>query len=106
VVGGWARVFRKDWNHPAYCSVAVSEAANKKSDGNYNQMWHTKTATMIEKVAKVRALREAFVESVGGMYEQEETGVTLPQDNVIDMPLAPEQEPEQQASEPGGLDEV
>ena len=34
---------------------------------------------MIEKVAKVRALREAFVEDLGGMYEAEEMNVDLPE---------------------------
>lgn len=33
---------------------------------------------MIEKVAKVRALREAFVEDLAGMYEAEEMNVDLP----------------------------
>ena len=33
---------------------------------------------MVEKVAKVRALRETFVEELGGMYEAEEIGVDLP----------------------------
>ena len=34
---------------------------------------------MIEKVAKVRALREAFVEDLAGMYEVEEMNVDLPE---------------------------
>lgn len=34
---------------------------------------------MIEKVAKVRALREAFVEDLGGMYEADEMNVDLPE---------------------------
>lgn len=85
VVGGWARVYRKDWSHPIYCSVSLSEAAQKKRDGNYNTFWHNKPATMIEKVAKVRALRETFVESLGGMYEAEEMGVEIPTDNVADL---------------------
>ena len=37
---------------------------------------------MIEKVAKVRALREAFVEDLGGMYEAEEMNVELPKEEV------------------------
>jgi len=78
VVGGWARGYRKDWQYPTYISVAVEEAAQRKQDGNRNHMWHTKTATMIEKVAKVRVLREMFVDTLGGMYEAEEMGVDLP----------------------------
>ena len=32
---------------------------------------------MVEEVAKVRALRETFIEELGGMYEAEEIGVDL-----------------------------
>lgn len=78
LVGGWAKVFRKDWQHPTYCSVAFDEVAQKKSDGSLNANWSGKGATMVEKVAKVRALRETFVEELGGMYEAEEMGVDLP----------------------------
>ena len=69
LVGGWARVYRKDWSHPTYTSVSFSEVAQKKSDGSLNSNWNTKGATMVEKVAKVRALRETFVEDLGGMYD-------------------------------------
>ncbi len=72
VVGGWAEVYRKDWEHPTYCSVSFEEVAQRKSDGSLNSNWSTKKATMIEKVAKVRALRETFVEDLAGMYEAEE----------------------------------
>lgn len=78
LVGGWAKVFRKDWQHPTYCSVSFDEVAQKKSDGSLNANWSGKGATMVEKVAKVRALRETFVEELGGMYEAEEMGVDLP----------------------------
>ena len=78
LVGGWAKVYRKDWQHPTYCSVAFDEVAQKKSDGSLNANWSGKGATMVEKVAKVRALRETFVEELGGMYEAEEMGVDLP----------------------------
>lgn len=78
LVGGWAKVYRKDWQHPTYCSVGFDEVAQKKSDGSLNANWSGKGATMVEKVAKVRALRETFVEELGGMYEAEEMGVDLP----------------------------
>ena len=78
LVGGWARVYRKNWTHPTYCSVSFDEVAQTKSDGSLNSNWTGKGATMVEKVAKVRALRETFVEELGGMYEAEEIGVDLP----------------------------
>ena len=37
---------------------------------------------MVEKVAKVRSLRETFVEDLGGMYEAEEVEQELPVDTI------------------------
>lgn len=77
LVGGWAEVFRKDWENSVYCSVSLDESMQRKSNGQPNSNWEKQPATMIEKVAKVRALREAFVEDLGGMYEAEEMNVDL-----------------------------
>ncbi len=77
LVGGWARVFRKDWSHPTYTSVTFNEVAQRKSDGQLNSNWNGKSSTMVEKVAKVRALRETFVEDLAGMYEVEEFSTDL-----------------------------
>ncbi len=79
LVGGWAEVFRKDWTNSIYCSVTLDECIQKKYDGTPNSNWAKQPATMIEKVAKVRALREAFVEDLAGMYEAEEMNVDLPE---------------------------
>lgn len=78
LVGGWAEVFRKDWENSIYCSVSLEESIQRKSNGQPNSNWEKQPATMIEKVAKVRALREAFVEDLSGMYEAEEMNVNLP----------------------------
>ena len=72
LAGGWCKVYRKDWAYPEYMSVALSEVAQKTKEGKMNQSWMYKTATMLEKVAKVRALREAFVEEFAGMYVEDE----------------------------------
>nr|DAO16259.1 MAG TPA: RecT protein [Caudoviricetes sp.] len=93
LVGGWAKVFRKDWQHPTYCSVAFDEVAQKKSDGSLNANWSGKGATMVEKVAKVRALRETFVEELGGMYEAEEMGVDLPNETAPQKQIIQQDEP-------------
>jgi len=82
LVGGWAEVFRKDWNNSIYCSVSLAEVIQKKGNGEPNSNWSKQPATMIEKVAKVRALREAFVEDLGGMYEAEEMNVELPEKEI------------------------
>lgn len=73
VVGGWARVWRKDRSHPVTVEVSFDEYAGRTKDGSLNSQWRTKPATMIRKVALVQALREAFPGDIGGMYTEEET---------------------------------
>jgi len=72
LVGGWAKVYRKDWEYPVYVTVSFDEVAQHKTNGDLNSNWATKGATMVEKVALVRALREAFVEDLGGMIDADE----------------------------------
>ena len=79
LVGGWAKVYRKNWKYPTFCSVAFDEVANKKKDGQLNSNWAGKGATMVEKVAKVRALRETFIEDLSGMYDADEMNVPAPE---------------------------
>lgn len=99
LVGGWAEVYRKDWANSIYSSVSLEESIQKKGDGKPNSNWTKQPATMIEKVAKVRALREAFVEDLSGMYEAEEMNVELPElreeDKIIHQDDIPEAEIEE-----------
>lgn len=81
LVGGWAKVYRKNWTHPTYCSVGLEEVASRKKDGSLNSMWASKPATMVEKVAKVRVLRETFIENLGGLYDADE----VEQNNAVDV---------------------
>lgn len=109
LVGGWATVYRKNWSHPTYCSVTFDEVAQKTKDGKLNSNWATKGATMVEKVAKVRALRETFIEDLGGMYEAEEMGVELPKDEkerVIIQQDEPTEIEEASVSEVVTMDEI
>lgn len=78
LVGGWAKVYRKDWEYPTYISVSFDEVAQKKNDGKLNANWGTKGATMVEKVALMRGLRETFVEDLGGMVDENEVWDTAP----------------------------
>ena len=94
LVGGWARVFRKDWSHPTYSSVSFNEVAQKTGQGQLNSNWNSKGATMVEKVAKVRALRETFVENLAGMYEAEEMQQDIPQQDVIEVQAEVEEQVE------------
>ena len=66
LVGGWCKVYRKDREYPEYASVSLGEAMKT------TPTWKSMPATMVEKVAKVRALREAFPEDFSGMYIAEE----------------------------------
>ena len=79
LVGGWAEVFRKDWDNSIEASASLEESIQTKKDGTVNSNWTKQPAVMIEKVAKVRALREAFVEDLGGMYDADEMNIELPE---------------------------
>lgn len=90
IVGGWAKVFVDGYAQPVESAVAFAEYAARKNDGSLNKQWASKPATMIRKVAKVQALREAFPENLGGMYEAEERGV--PVEDLPDAPVTPPQQ--------------
>ncbi len=75
LIGGWARVHRKDRSIPFYNEVSLSEYKQYKKDGTVQKMWREKEATMIRKVPLVQSLREAFPGDLGGLYDQSEMGV-------------------------------
>lgn len=66
LVGGWAKVYLNGYEVPFYSSVSMAEYSTGKSN------WTTKPCTMIRKVAVAQALREAFPEEMGGLYDQTE----------------------------------
>lgn len=85
LVGGWAKVLRKNLVEPIFAEVALSEYDQKQA------LWNSKKGTMIRKVALAHALREAFPEDLQGLYAQEEMPVgeakQLPDAPIIiDMP--------------------
>ena len=69
LLGGWAKVYRKDRRVPTVSKVNLSEYDKG------NSIWNEKKATMISKIAKVQALREAFPSQLGAMYAKEETAL-------------------------------
>ncbi len=71
IVGGWAKVYRSDRKFPITAKVQLAEYDKKQS------IWNDKPSTMISKVAKVQALREAFPTQLGAMYTAEEQGVVF-----------------------------
>lgn len=69
LLGAWACVYRKDRTHPVTSKVNLAEYDKG------NSIWREKKSTMIAKIAKVQALREAFPAQLGAMYTQEEQQV-------------------------------
>ena len=69
LLGGWAKVYRKDRTRVSYEEVKLSEYDTGKS------LWSGKKATMIRKVALVHALREAFPSTFGALYDESEVRV-------------------------------
>lgn len=74
LVGGWAKVYIKGRDVPQYDTVTFSEYAGYKKDGTLNSNWSKRPGTMIEKVAIMHALRNAFPNNFQGLYIQEEMG--------------------------------
>ena len=61
LVGGWAKVYRKDRSRPTYVAVNKAEAIKLTRDGNPTQFWVAeKQPWMLRKTALKRALVEAF----------------------------------------------
>lgn len=71
LLGGWAKVYRKDRIRASYEEVKLSEYDTGKS------LWSGKKATMIRKVALVHALREAFPSTFGALYDESEVRVDV-----------------------------
>jgi len=71
LVGGWCKVYRKDWKVPVSHEVSMAEFDKKQSS------WKTMPATMIRKVAIVSGLRDAFPEDFQGMYDSVEMPVDV-----------------------------
>ena len=65
-VAAWAKVYRSDWTHPAYETVSRHEYDTGKNN------WSKMPETMLKKVAEASALRMAFPNELGEIYEQSE----------------------------------
>ena len=74
LLGGWAKVYRKDRGFPIEADADFAAYNTGKS------MWAKMPALMIRKVALVSAMREAFSENVGGLYTSDEMEQAVPTD--------------------------
>lgn len=94
LIGGWCRVYVRGYKEPVYADALLSEYHTGKS------VWTQKPATMIRKVAKVHALREAFPNALEGCYTADELGVdenVLPVEQVEQSEVVEEPAPAQEA---------
>jgi phage recombination protein Bet len=66
ILGGWAEVYDDRLSQPVREEVSFEEYDTGMS------LWADKPATMIRKVALVQALREAYPQAYGGIYDQSE----------------------------------
>lgn len=78
LVGGWCKVF-VDGREPEYAEVSLNEY------DQHQALWKSKPATMICKVAKSQALREAFPNEFNGLYEPEEMGLDETAQNPVEV---------------------
>lgn len=74
LIGGWCEVYRKDRSRPVYREVELSAYNTHKN------WWQKAPSQMIEKVAIVAAVRDAFSENVGGLYTADEMEQAAPID--------------------------
>lgn len=78
LIGGWAKVYRKDRKIPFLCRIDLKEFSKQRNDNTpYSKKekdgtWDKMTKTMIDKCAVVTTLRSAFPQQLGGLYTQDE----------------------------------
>jgi len=82
LVGGYAKVYRKDRQRPFYIAVNIKECAKYTREGKLTRFWSTMPATMVRKVALGRALREAFPSRLGGMVTDAEYYEEVPENTL------------------------
>ncbi|EAG9591275.1 phage recombination protein Bet [Listeria monocytogenes] len=66
LIGGWAKVYRKDRDKPVVTKISLSEF------GKGQATWKQMPLNMIRKTAIVNAMREAFPDNLGAMYTEDE----------------------------------
>jgi phage recombination protein Bet len=123
LVGGWAEIYVKNFEKPVKTSVSLSKYIGRKSNGEVNSQWASKPATMIRKVAKCQALREAFPDIYAGLYTAEECGIEERDSNIMQSEIipvqpnpdaepprydqyVPQQKPENPAYQPVSFDDI
>ena len=85
LVGGWAKVYRKNRDRPSYIAVNKTECLRYTREGKLTQFWtKEKQASMLRKTALKRALVEAFPSLFAGTMSSDEA--TEPPEAQYEMP--------------------
>lgn len=71
LIGGWAKVHRKDREKPITVKISLDEF------GKGQATWKQMPLNMIRKSALVNAQREAFPEALGALYTEEDAEVAV-----------------------------
>ena len=80
LVGGWARVYRKDRERPFYMAVNKAECLRYTREGNLTKFWvEAKQPSMLRKTALKRALVEAFPSLFAGTLSNVEADYEVPE---------------------------
>jgi len=77
LISAWAEVHRSDWKAPAREEVPFEEYNTGKGP------WAKMPQTMLKKVAEAAALRMAFPDDLGGVYESSEMDQAAPKEGQI-----------------------
>jgi len=89
LVGGWARVYRKDRDRPTYMAVNKTECVRYTREGKLTQFWtREKWASMLRKTALKRALVEAFPSLFAGTLASTEVADNVPELEEGELPPA------------------
>ena len=80
LVGGWARVYRKDRDRATYMAVNKAECVRYTREGKLTQFWsREKWASMLRKTALKRCLVEAFPSLFAGTIASTEIADNVPE---------------------------
>jgi phage recombination protein Bet len=83
LVGAWATVHRRGMK-PFTSIVHMEEYTS-----SYNPLWKTKPSVMLDKCAKSTALRLAYPEQLGGIYERAELEKAKPETDITPQAALP-----------------
>lgn len=89
IKGGWAKVYRNDRKKPIYVRISLAEF------GKGQATWKQMPQNMIRKTAIVNALREAFPESLGAMYTEDDPVLNTQQEVPVEQQIKEEVETKQ-----------